>query len=206
MGVARRGGLRHGHARDGQVSPTWRSWQSMMNRCERPHQPQYADYGAKGVRVCERWKTFDNFLADMGHRPSGKTLDRIDNAKGYEPGNVRWATTKEQGSNRACVDNITYQGRTQNPEDWARELGLKPQTIRSRIARGWPLERVLTKPATRGCPGTRNSHAKLNEELVRQIRLESTGAYGEQAEFARKYGVSTAVIQALLCRRTWRHV
>lgn len=96
------GSLRHGHSRGkGQETPTYRSWLAMKNRCLNTRTPIYARYGAVGITVCPSWLSFDRFLADVGERPGlGYSLDRIDGTKGYEPGNVRWATMREQNRNR----------------------------------------------------------------------------------------------------------
>jgi hypothetical protein len=82
-------------------SATYRTWKSMRDRCENPGSTGYERYGARGIRVCDRWQSFEAFVADMGERPSRTTLDRIDNALGYEPGNCRWASAKTQARNQA---------------------------------------------------------------------------------------------------------
>jgi len=97
-------GCRAGHTTHGlRRHPLYRRWQNMLQRCQNPGNPRYADYGGRGITVCERWKGpegFPNFVADMGECPEGRSLDRIDNDSGYEPGNCRWATLLEQRHNR----------------------------------------------------------------------------------------------------------
>jgi len=92
--------LRHGHSRPGAHSPTHQSWRAMQTRCDNPRGKCYELYGGRGIAVCDRWRVFENFLADMGERPEGLTLDRLDVEGNYEPGNCRWATVQEQNRNR----------------------------------------------------------------------------------------------------------
>jgi hypothetical protein len=103
--------MTHGHRRGRFPSPTYNSWRAMRARCNYPTHPYYPNYGGRGIRVCERWRFFAHFLADMGERPAGTTLDRIDPELDYEPGNCRWATPLQQRWNRrdmAAVREIDF--------------------------------------------------------------------------------------------------
>jgi hypothetical protein len=91
---------RHGHNRKGHKSRTYTTWNMMTQRCLNPNNDRYYDYGGRGITVCERWLDFANFLADMGERPEGTSIDRIDVNGNYEPTNCRWATSAEQGTNK----------------------------------------------------------------------------------------------------------
>lgn len=92
--------VRHGHSRNGEMSSTYRKWGAMRERCGNPRNVSYENYGARGIRVCDRWKSFEAFLEDMGECPPGLSLDRIDNNGNYEVGNCRWATKSQQMKNR----------------------------------------------------------------------------------------------------------
>lgn len=128
--------------RRGRGTPTYNSWAAMKQRCKYEAGGQYWRYGGQGVTVCERWDaSFDSFLEDMGRRPPGTTLDRIDGARGYEPGNCRWASNAEQSRNRSSTILVTIDGQTRCVLDWCTELGLKADTVYKRIQRGAsPLE------------------------------------------------------------------
>lgn len=140
---------------------TFRIWQSIIARCERPSSISYQYYGAKGVSMCEKWRSsFEAFLADMGERPEGMSIDRMDSAGNYEPGNCRWATITEQNNNKSDTRLITFNGKTMNMSAWAREIGTSPAALHHRIANiGMPIEDALTMPFSRSNAG-RNSPLK----------------------------------------------
>lgn len=124
-------------------SPTYISWDQMVARCTNPKHRLYHKY--KG-RLCEEWKDFRNFFADMGERPEGKTIDRIDNNGGYNKDNCRWATPKEQANNRSNNTTITYKGETKNICEWAAIIGIGRTTLKYRLDAGWSIEEAFTKP------------------------------------------------------------
>ncbi len=116
----------------------------MRQRCENPRNPRYKDYGGRGIKVCDQWQSFENFLADMGMQPPGRTLERNDNDRGYEPGNCRWATRTDQASNTRINNRLTYNGKTMTIAEWARHLGVRDQLIRVRLSRGWSTADALS--------------------------------------------------------------
>lgn len=135
-------------------SPTYDTWQNMIARCHNPAATAYYKYGAKGVTVCDRWReSFEAFLADVGVRPGrAYTIDRIDNARGYEPGNCRWVTMKAQQNNRTNNHVLTHGDVTLTLAQWSARLGIDPGTIRNRLNLGWPVEKVLS-PTRHGRSG-----------------------------------------------------
>jgi hypothetical protein len=119
----------------------------MIQRCTNPSLKSYPGYGGRGIKICDRWRTsFAAFLADMGERPEGASLDRIDNDGDYEPGNVRWATQAEQNRNQRRSRWLEYAGVSLPLADWAAALGLNYHTLHNRVTQsGWPVERALTE-------------------------------------------------------------
>lgn len=116
---------------------TYESWSAMMDRCFRKKHMAYPKYGGAGITVCEKWRNFTGFYEDVGERPEGMTLDRFPNKTGnYEPGNVRWATYRQQGSNRIDNHLLTMNGRTLTAIEWARERGIKYSTLIRRVNHG----------------------------------------------------------------------
>jgi hypothetical protein len=108
----------------------------MRNRCYSPKNPSFAHYGGRGIEVCQQWRDdFDQFVADMGQAPEGRSLDRIDNDLGYSPENCRWATIKEQLNNQRRNHRITHDGQTQTLAQWADQLGIRVDTLHKRIGR-----------------------------------------------------------------------
>lgn len=122
----------------------YRIWNGMRERCENPHNKRWADYGGRGITVCERWRTFANFYADMGEPPLDASIERIDNNGSYEPGNCRWAGRKEQQRNRRGLRLVTYQGETLSLVEWSERLGLPYGRLQTRMVRGWSAERAFT--------------------------------------------------------------
>jgi len=128
-------------------TPLYVIWTGMMDRCFNPKNYSFSHYGGRGITVCERWQTLDNFISDMGPRPEGMSIDRINNDGPYSPENCRWATNKEQGRNRRDNRNVTIDGRTLTVTGWAEVMGIKYPTVRQRLRKGWSVEKALTLPA-----------------------------------------------------------
>jgi hypothetical protein len=120
-------------------------WGNMRNRCNNPNDKDYPKYGGRGIKVCERWNSFENFLTDMGKCPDGYQIERRNNNDGYHPDNCYWATRKVQNRNKRTNRNITYNDETLCVTEWAERLGIKSDTLFSRLDKGWSVERAFTK-------------------------------------------------------------
>jgi len=150
-------GYKHGHNCRGETTPTYHSWVAMKARCTNPKNNRYERYGGRGITYCPEWETFAGFLADMKECPHGQSIDRIDNDKGYSPGNCKWSTREEQCSNKSTNVRYTFQGKTQTRSQWAREVGVSEDALANRIVNlGWSVEKALSTPVAR--KAARQSH------------------------------------------------
>lgn len=122
----------------------YNSWVAMVGRCYNLARPCAKYYSGRGITVCKRWGKFENFIADMGLKPTSKhTLERVDNEKGYEPKNCKWATRAEQARNKRSSRLLTFNGKTQCVTEWASEINIDPRTLFARLKRGWPVQKAL---------------------------------------------------------------
>ena len=142
-----RANRRHGHAANDRESGTYASWRGMLKRCERPVTDGFRHYGGRGISVCTDWRTsFDAFLADMGARPDGRTLDRIDSNRGYSKDNCRWSTVREQNRNKRNTYWVVFAGSRISLADLTDRLGFRRFTLRNRLKCGWSIERAAATP------------------------------------------------------------
>ncbi len=131
-------------------TPEYWAWRAMKQRCLNPNCDSFKYYGARGITVCERWLEFQGFIEDMGLRPSpDHSLDRIENDKGYEPGNCRWRTAVEQNNNTRWNHYVEWDGRIQTTAQWSRERGLPPYAVCTRPSNGWSIRDAILTPLRR---------------------------------------------------------
>lgn len=134
-------------------TPEFKTWQGIMQRCYNHNNIRYENYGGRGIEVCKDWRdSFEAFYRDMGNKPSSKhSIDRIDVNGDYELSNCRWLSNLEQQSNKTNNLNITFESRTLTLAQWSREVGIKAITLRSRINKGWELNKCLSSKKFNGC-------------------------------------------------------
>jgi len=143
--------LKHGHTSEKEVSKTYKIWAGMNKRCKSSNDSAFKNYGKRKIKVCYRWSSrnkngYANFLKDMGERPLGLTLDRIDNNLGYHKQNCRWATYKQQNRNMRTNINVSLNGKLVCLKDYCKIKNLNYSTIMTRKNRGWSIKRALTTP------------------------------------------------------------
>lgn len=132
---------KHGMAR----SSTYHAWSAMRQRCLCETHPHFKDYGGRGIGICARWSDFANFLTDMGEKPKGCSLDRINNNGDYCPENCRWTSQKVQCRNRRSNKFVEFNGESLPIAEWAERTGIERKTLEQRL-RVWPVSRALTEP------------------------------------------------------------
>ena len=183
------------------MNRTRKCWHNMINRCS-PKSPSRKYYFDKGISVCERWKTFENFKEDMGDVPEGLTIDRIDGSKGYFKENCRWATQSQQARNVSSNHKVFVFGENMTVTDLAERIGLKPNTVLFRIRRGWKMEEVVNnKRESNG----RLSYKRIVPPMGRLWKnLDAIRADRESGmtttEIARKYNYDAGNVSRFLKR------
>lgn len=186
------------------------AWRNTKQKCQNPRHADYAYYGARGIRVCDRWQSFENFVEDMGLRPEGLTLERRDNDGHYEPSNCVWATRQEQSDNRRVSATVEWQGERMSVSAWERRFGWKAGTLKARLNRlGYSIEEAFTKPVKPGAKlpgrqytprpkpdmsrvprGLASANTKLTPDDLDQMRMRH--ALGESfSSLARAFNVTT---------------
>lgn len=194
-------------------TPHFNRWSNMMDRCYNPECKAYANYGGRGIGVCERWHNPRTFVAELpdGYEP-GLELDRIDNDGNYEPGNIRWATRRQNTANRRTARLITSNGRTQSLTEWARETGLPKTVIWDRIdEQGWTPERALSEPIADRMENIRRvqslrwaGHVKKPKPKPRVLRrFPYKGREMTVREISDETGIPFALLRKRLCERNW---
>ncbi len=169
-------------------------WRTMQARCSNPNNCSFYRYGARGIKVCERWKNFDLFVSDMGPRPSkAHTIERKNSDGHYEPTNCRWATRKEQSLNTCRNRYIESSEQKLTICQWADKLGFSHRTIAGRLNRGWSIERALNAQLTK--PGR-----KFTPEQIQQIKTDPRGCH----VLARLFSVSSRTIWKIKVGRSYK--
>lgn len=125
-------------------TPTYKTWSHMLYRCLNESSASYPNYGGRGITVCKEWLSFDAFFADMGVKPAGTSIDRIDNNKGYSPTNCQWSDKRAQANNRRTSRLINWNGEERTLADLSRIAGISIGSFWSRLNSGWSIERIMT--------------------------------------------------------------
>lgn len=138
---------KHGNNTTNKRTQIYRAWAAMLNRCNNTKYERYHQWGKRGIKVCNRWYKFENFLEDMGNPPTKyHSLDRINNDGNYCKSNCRWATPKEQGRNKRNNRLISFNDKTQCLSAWAEEYKIKSSIIADRLKHNWPIKKALITP------------------------------------------------------------
>ncbi len=182
------------------LPPEYVAWAAMKYRCLNPSSAAYHNYGGRGITICEQWvSSFETFLLDVGPRPSEHhSLDRIDNNKGYEPSNVRWATSSEQGNNTRSNILLNLNGISKSMSQWSRAFGISKHVVHTRLKSGWPLEEAMTTPTRVIKTNIRNGKPFNLKEQDEIRKMFDSGL--SRSEIGRRLGVCTTTISRVISR------
>ena len=138
------------HGESNGKSSEYYSWVSMRKRCLNPKHKSYKDYGGRGIAICERWNSYDNFIFDMGRKPTkSHSIERIDNNKGYSPENCKWGTKEEQSNNQRSNRILEWNGQSMTLSKWAKKRKMSTAILSYRLKRGWSIHDALFRPVRR---------------------------------------------------------
>lgn len=154
-------------------SPEYAAWRAMRQRCNNPKHEFYHRYGGRGIKVCRQWGSFSKFMADMGPRPDGMTLERVENDVGYTPENCVWGGRVDQCRNRSTTRMIEYCGERLCVQEWADRLGMNKRTLRERLERGWTIQAAIETPVLSQFSGRKKVPSEDQERprvLIRRTR------------------------------------
>lgn len=194
---------------DPQEKKTYQSWADMRNRCNNENHARYHQYGGRGIKVCERWNSFDTFKEDMGLKPDGLTLDRIDNNGNYEPNNCEWATYRRQNKHKTTTTYYECDGESHTIEEWADIVGIPRSTLSERIHRyKWDIEKALTAPLQHkenipDDPEKRKFMPKLDQKTADEIRKLHAEEGLSLREIGRRYGISGTSVSRVIHNEVW---
>lgn len=191
-------------------SSAYSSWSAMKTRCLNKNIKEYHCYGGRGITISKEWQKFENFYRDMGDRPKGMTLDRIDNNKGYSKENCRWATYKEQANNTRRNHMVTVNGEKMNTLQASILYNINLNTALTRIRIGWSESDAFSippfTPGIRKSRGENSPTSKIKEKQVRKlIKQYKTGNYSVRS-LANMYSISKSQIYNIVTRKSWKHL
>lgn len=167
---------KHGMSR----THTYRIWQGIKARCNNPNDTGYSNYGGRGIKVCDEWLSFDQFLIDMGTRPKDFEIDRINNDGDYEPSNCRWVTKSTNMSNTRRSNRVTWNGVTMSIAEWAKHLNVPEGRLRNRLQSGWSVEKAFESQS-------------FNRD---QVLLEHNGEKLNVTEWSKRTGINRETLYA----------
>jgi hypothetical protein len=182
--------IKHG----GYLDPTYTVWRNMNARCNNPKNPKYSRYGGRGIKVVERWRSYATFIADMGPRPEGLCLERIDNDGNYDPSNCEWATYTQENNNTSRNKLITLGSVTKTAAEWCELTGLNHRTLASRLSSSMSVEMALTLPPP---PGMLRDIPKPKVHS----KLTHNGQTFTIKDWSKLTGINSATIISRIARR-----